>query len=136
MGLPYQAHRYIIEELGGQHAQSKLTIRYVKFLQSLKRSPKRCVQFLLEKVSRNVNTVTGRNMRYILDKTENRCDVFSLTQNIKKKSLKFFEILDEDKWRVSMLREITNIRQGVLTLNGENLSDDELEELFEFISLT
>ena len=100
-GLPYQARRYLIEELGGQHAiaQSMLTIRDVKFLQSLKRSPKRCVQFLLEKVSRNVNTVTGRNMRYILDKTENRCDVFSLTQNIKKKSLKFFEILDEDKYQ-------------------------------------
>ena len=42
-GLPYQAHRYLIEALGGQHAQSMLTMRYVKFLQSLKRSPKRCV---------------------------------------------------------------------------------------------
>ena len=76
--------------------------------------------------------MTGRN----LDKTENCYDVFSLTQNIMKKYLKFCEILDEDKWRVSMLREITDIRQGVLTLNGEGLSDDELEELVEFITMT
>ena len=76
--------------------------------------------------------MTGRN----LDKTENCSDVFSLTQNIMKKYLRFCEIFDEDKWRVSMLRESTYIRQGVLTLNGEGLSDDELEELVEFISMT
>ena len=90
----------------------------------------------LEKVSRNVNTVTGRNIRYILDKTEDRYDVFSLTQTVMKKYLKFCEIMDEDKWRVNMLREITNIRQGVLQLNGESLSDDEFDQLVEFISMT
>ena len=49
-GLPLHAHRYLIEELGGQHAQSMMILRYVIFLQSITRSPKNCVQILLHKV--------------------------------------------------------------------------------------
>ena len=47
-GLPYQAHRYLVRELGGQHAEEMLIIRYVKFVQSIRKSPKLAVQFMLE----------------------------------------------------------------------------------------
>ena len=33
--LPYNAHRYLIEQLAGEHAFSMLCIRFVKFMQSI-----------------------------------------------------------------------------------------------------
>ena len=83
-GLPLQAHKYLIEELGGQHAQTMMIIRYVKFLQSLTCSPKMCVQLLLQKVLRNVNTITGKNVEYIQRKTGYRYEVLSVKPNILK----------------------------------------------------
>ena len=59
------AHRYLIEELAGDHAQAMILSRYVKFLQ---KSPKLAAQFMLQKVFNNVDTITGRNIRNILDK--------------------------------------------------------------------
>ena len=67
-GLPVQAHRYLVRELGGQHAEEMLITRYVKFLQSIKKSPKLAVQFILERIVRNVNTITGSNVRFIQGK--------------------------------------------------------------------
>ena len=135
-GLPPQAHRYLVEELGGQHAQSMLIIRYVKFLQSLTRSTKMCVQFLLQKVIRNCETVTGKNVAFILGKIGHGYDVLTVTPSSLKKRLKFCEIQNEEKWRARMIREITDIRQNVLTLDGEGFMDDEFDSVIEFLSTT
>ena len=94
-------------------------IRYVKFIHSLAKSPKMCVQFLLQKVLKNVETVTGRNIAYINRKTGYRFDICSVTPNQLKRSLKFCDIKTEDKWRVHIIKEMTNIKQNVLKLEGE-----------------
>ena len=41
--------------------------------------------------------------------------------------MKFCKTNEEDKWRVRMLERITDIKQGVLQLEGEEFSSDELE---------
>ena len=132
--LPLQAHRYLIEELGGQHAQSMLITRYVKFLQSVTRSPKTCVKFLLQKVIGNMNTITGKNIAFIQRKTGYKFDLLTLDPFKVKRNLKFCDIKDEDKWRIDMIREITNLKQGVLELEGEGFSKSELSEIIDFIS--
>ena len=134
-GLPPQAHRYLIEELGGQHAQTMLIIRFVRFLQFLKSSDKLCVQLLLQKVSRNVNTITGKNIEFILSETGRNFDLF-IQPNMLKKKLKFCEIKTEEKRRVGMIREIVNIRQNILTLEGEGFSPKEMNELIQYVSTT
>ena len=58
--LPMDSHRYFVEQLGGQHAYSMLSVRFVKFLQNVQKSDKVAVQFRLRKVQNNVNTVTGK----------------------------------------------------------------------------
>ena len=50
----------------------------VKFLQSIKKSPKLVVQFLLEKVEKDMRTVTVRNIWYIQDMIEFRKDLFKV----------------------------------------------------------
>ena len=113
-----------------------MIIRYVKFIQSLTKSPKLCVQFLLQKVLKNVETVTGKNVAYINRKTGYRFDILSVTPNLLKRSLKFCEMKTEDKWRINMIKEVTDIKQNVLKLEGEGFSSEELDELIEYISTT
>ena len=93
--LPYATHMYYIEPLGGQHALSMIITRYVKFIQSLKKSPKIAVQFLVEKVLRNCNTLTGQNVRFVLDKTRAE-DITKVNVTKMKNDI---ETKQEDKWK-------------------------------------
>ena len=113
-----------------------LIIRYVKFIQSLTRSPKMCVQFLLQKVIRKVNTITGKNVDFIHRKTGYIHDVLTVKPAVLKQKMKFCELKPEDKWRADFICEMTNIKQNVVTLDGEGFTSDELNKLIEFISTT
>ena len=137
-GLPRQAHRYLVRELGGQHAEEMLITRYVKFVQSIKKSPKLAVQFMLEKIRLNVNTVTGSNLRYIQDKVGYHCgDVLDMKPSILKQSVKFCDIEEDDMWRVTLIKEIVNIKQKTLQLKNDGdvfLTDDQLNDIVEYVS--
>ena len=62
--------------------------------------------------------------------------MLTVTPSILKKKLKFCEIQNEDKWRARMIREVTDIRQNVLTLDGDGFTDDEFDTVIEFLSTT
>ena len=115
-GLPMQAHRYLIEELAGDHAQAMILSRYIKFLQNAKKSPKLPVQMMLQRVFRNINTITGRNVRHIQDKVGHQHDLLKVRTGWLKSKLKFCEISEEEKWRVGLIKEITNIKQNKLEI--------------------
>ena len=134
--VPRETHRYMVEELGGQHAQTMLTVRYVKFLQSMKKSSKLAVQFLLEKVANDLITVTGRNIRCILQKIEYRKDIFTVKVGWLKKNINFCEIPENEKWRINFVEEIVNIRQNVFKLDQDDdsfLTSDQLSEILDYI---
>ena len=63
-------------------------------------------------------------------------DILDASPTWMKKNIKFSEIRMEDKWRVDLLREITNINQQVLQFNSEDsfLSSDQLQEIVDFVS--
>ena len=90
-GLPYGAHRYLIEELSGTHARTMLMCRYVKFIKSIKKSTKLAVQFLFKKVKNNVNTVTGKNIAFVLNATAYD-NIEEIDVNAMKKKVKFCQI--------------------------------------------
>ena len=136
-GLPYQAHRYLVRELGGPHAEEMLITRYVKFLQSVRKSPKLAVQFMLEKTVNNVNTVTGSNARFIHEKLGHDCDIFSMKPAFLKKNVRFCEVRQEEKWRVNMIKEIVNVKQNVLNLKDDDddfLTSEQLDDIIAFLS--
>ena len=81
--------------------EEMIICRYIKFLQSIQKSEKLPVKFMLQKVYRNVNTITGRNVRFIQDKLGPSCvDILDASPTWMKKNIKFSEIRNEDKWRV------------------------------------
>ena len=134
--LPFNSHRYLIEELSGMHAQTMLICRFINFVQSIKKSPKQAVQFLYQKVKSNVETVTGKNIRYVIEKSGVE-DIEDMKTNGLKKTLKFCESPSEHGWKVQFIKEIVDVKQKVLFLNQESdmmFKDADLDYLIEFLS--
>ena len=126
--------RLLFEELCGEQAFVVIVSRYIKFIQSIKKSPKYPVQFLLEKVMNNVNTLKSRNIRFILDKV-NKENIFDV-KPAQMKKWKFFEVRNEDKWRVEFIKEITNLKQNALCLSddGVDFDADDLEDILKYLA--
>ena len=133
-----QARRYLIEELAGEHAQTMILSRYVKFLQNIQKSMKLAPQLMLQKVYNNVNTITGRNIRYIQDIIGHQHDLLTVNMSWLKKNIKFSEINEGDKWRVDLIKEVVDIKQNKLQINTNDdesfLSQDQLQDIIDFVS--
>ena len=135
--LPWDSHRYFVEELGGTHAKNMLFSRYVTFVQSLVRSDKFIVQFLFQLCKKNVMSVTGQNIRHILTETGSE-DILKLKASDIKRKFKFCEIKNEDKWKVDIIKELTNVKQGSAFIEDnedENiLSRTEINDIINYVS--
>ena len=135
--LPMDSHRYFMEELGGTHAKTMLYSRFVTFIQSLGKHSKFPVQFLLNLTKENVMSITGRNIRQILAETGQE-DIFKVKVSELKRNFKFYDIQNEDKWKVTLIKELTEVKQGSVfleTSHGENLlSNSEIEQIINYVS--
>ena len=89
--LPLSTHRYLLEQLSGVHAETMIFSRYVKFVQSMRKSSKVAVQCLIQLVSKDTQTNTGRNIRYILNKT-GESDISAVNTQKLKRDYKFAPI--------------------------------------------
>ena len=134
--LPYNSHRYLIEELSGVHASTMLICRFINFIQSIKKSPKSAVQYLYQKVKNNLNTVTGRNIRFVVEASGCKSIEKIKTSELKRK-LKFCESSTENDWKIKMIKEIVDLKQNVLFLDDESdvlFDNEDLESIVEFLS--
>ena len=116
-----------------------LSVRSVKFLQNVQKSDKVAVQFMLRKAQNDVNTITGKNVRYIQDQIGIYCDLLAVSPSWLKQKLNFCEISNGDRWKVNLIKEVTNIRHSVLFLEHEDssesfLANDQLQEILNFVS--
>ena len=134
--LPYNAHRFLIEQLSGTHARTMLICRYVKFIRSIKKSPKLGVQLLFQKVRNNVNTVTGKNIHFVQQATG-----YDTVEDINiiqvKKTMKFCEVNDNDAWKADFIKEIVNVKQNVLFFDDDSdafLETEDLDFIIDYLS--
>ena len=134
--LLHDAHRFFVEPLGGIHARTMLISRYISFIQATNKSPKLIVQQLLQIVKHDQESVTGRNIRYILNELD-QSDIFNIKKDFVKKNLHFQEVAVDDKWKIGYVRELTDVKQNVLFVqeneNG-NFSHEEISEIIDYIS--
>ena len=121
--LPLSTHRNLLEPLSGVHAETMIFSRYVGFIQSLRKSSKVAVKFLVEQIHQDTRTITGRNIRYILNKT-NGTDIFSMNRQNLKHEHKFASLQPEDEWRIQFIKELTNLKVGSLQLSSTDHDDD------------
>ena len=63
-------------------------------------------------------------------------DIFKVSKSFVKKNLKFSPIQPDDQWKLQFVREITNVKQNVLTIeeneNGQ-FSTEELGKILDYI---
>ena len=133
--LPMQSHRYLIKPLGGTHLKTMLYYRFLKFIKSIETGHKLTAKVLLEIIKDNTETITGRNMKKILMETDQ-----SNISNIDSKTLtkfKFSELPETEEWRINIIKELTDIKQGNLSLdfdNDEGMKSDEIENILAFLT--
>ena len=112
-----------------------LCSRLTKFVQSINTGIKDAPIYLLNLIKNNTNTITGSNIKEILNVT-NRTNIFEVKLSDIKK-LKFYEIPEEERWRIDILKELTNIRMKNLELNFDNeveLNKDEIDDMLSSIA--
>ena len=82
-------------------------------------------------------SVTGQNIRHILTETGSE-DIIKLKTSDIKRNFKFCEIKNEDKWKVDLIKELTNVKQGSAFIDDneeENfLSRTEIEDIINYVS--
>ena len=118
------------------HAKTMLMLRYIKFIKSIKKSPKLAVQFLYQKIHRNVNTVTGRNVAFILNAT-GYAEMEDINIAKVKSTMKFAESAEEDEWKVDFLKEIINIKHNVLVIKDDDdvtFDNDDFDAILDYLS--
>ena len=81
----------------------------------------------------NVNTITGRNVRHVLDATGNS-DIFSIKIDDVKKCHKFCETPEDDKWKIDFVKEIVNIGQNVFELDKNLMTKEELSDILVYLT--
>ena len=128
--LPVENHRYVIEPLSQtRHLKNVLIERFLSFLEQIEKSAKNVPKQLLSFIKKDVRSTTGSNLRNILHLTKQ-----TEIEEIKRhdvKHLKYKEIDPKDNWRLSMIKEITDVKFNQLDVI--NFEMKELEEILEFI---
>ena len=79
---------------------------------------------MLQKVIQNVDSITGRNIRFIQDKVGKHCDLLAVSPRWLKSKLIFSPIKAADLWKVNLIKEVTDLKQGVLSLEPGSVRDD------------
>ena len=103
--------------------------RYVGFLKSLDNSTKNHVYFLFNIVKDNVSTMTGRNIRFIMDEYNELTldDVIINRSKIAKNVVN--ELLEDEEWKISFLEDLVSQRNFGDPSDG--ISEEELDIMIE-----
>ena len=107
----------------------QLIKKYLRFICSIKVSPKPVMQQLLNLAKKDVRTTTGENLRNILLMTD--CLSIDELKPDTIDKIQHNQILEEDLWRVNIIKEIVNMKYGSLEI-PEDWNITELEEILNF----
>ena len=131
--IPKESHRYFIESLTGQpHLRSTLIKRFLSFAQQIMKSPKIALKNIFNIVKYDTQSVTGYNLRRImlLVNKNNISDLSPSDAN----TIEYEPVQLKDKWKVQLVKEITDIKFGEQVL--ENFPHDDLQKILDFICTT
>ena len=129
--LPFNSHRCFIESITGKrHVKIILIKRFISFLQQILRSRKSLPKQLLNIVMYDTRSTTGNNLRNIFL----LCGKFQFNEltSYALDELKYKTIDEEETWKLSLIEEIIEFREGQLVIS--NFSNGECEEILREIT--
>ena len=128
--LPLRTHRYLLEPITEvSHVKLLLAKQFLGFLSQIRKSPKLLPIELLDAVMYDVRSTTGYNLRrlmLLLNKTS--VDQISVNDF---KLIEYHPVSEEDKWKISFVKEITDVKFKQLDVDG--FETEELEEILNFL---
>ena len=128
--LPMNTHRYFVEAVSEEtHARTLLYRRFIGFIDQIDKSMKSLPKQLLEVIKRDTRSTTGKNLRTLTLKA--KMTKFEQLRKYDENLGTYFKVSNEDKWKVEMVKEITNVQFG--SLHVENFSYDELEDIKNYL---
>ncbi len=113
-------HRYLIEPISGiPHIKRAILQRFVSFSTKLALSRKKVISNTYRLIRNDCRSTIGANIRNIL--LENGVDG---KREIQKDDIKEFkETPDEDKWRIGVIKDLIDIRDGLMEPIGWTSQD-------------
>lgn len=130
--LPRETHCYLIEAVSDQHhAKTILAKRFINFIASIRSSKKQALKDLLKVVEYDTLSVTGRNLRIILQQTHVQ-DVRSLRPG--DVSFKYRDVPENEQYRVGFIKELVDIKNSQLEVQGFN--DEELDDILQHLCVS
>ena len=103
---------------------------FLRFCELIMSSQKVALKKVFAEVKQNVLSYTGSNLRRIM-KLMKKNDISELNSNEVKSNLKYNLIPDGEKWRLSILQEVLQVRSGFSNIEG--FEKREIEEILEFV---
>ena len=136
LNLERTTHRYMVEPLSGcLHPQVMLASRYVSFYRGLLNSTKFCVRYLARLAERDMRTVMGKTLHYILEQCNLDSNQLSeLSSSLVKKNMKYREASEANEWRVKLAMELVDARDGKAQVEG--FTRAEIEEMLAHVCTT
>ena len=112
-------HRYLIEPLSQcLHPKVMIASRYVTFYRSLVNCNKLGFRFLARLNDSDHRTVLSRTLRRILDDCRlTGSGLGQLNAQLVKKNLLYFMVPDGEQWRIPLIQELLQLRQGHLVVD-------------------
>ena len=128
--LPVDTHRYFVESVSEvPHERTLVYKRFLGFIDQIKQSQKSLPKQLLETIQYNTKSTTGRNLRKLMFISQ-KSNINLLNKNDEKFGT-YSTVLAENRWKVNLVKEITDVRFG--NLQVENFSVEEMEEIQNYI---
>ena len=101
---------------------------FLNFISKVRNSPKQVLRQLYSVTKADVRSTTGSNLRNILLLTDlSRIDDLQPSTMNK---IKYKEMLDKDKWRIPLIKEVMDMKYGNTTPEG--WTQEELDEILDF----
>ena len=124
MDLPLATHRSLIEPLtGNTHVKLMLIKRFLNFMDKIKTPGKTALNMLRLEAMSDVRSVAGpnyRNIMLLLGKTS----VMDI-ETTDHQNLAYKQVDMKDRWKISCIKEMVDIKAGVIEVPG--LYNTELE---------
>merc|ERR1719319_154472 len=128
--IPRQTHRYFMEPLSKRkHLKSLLIRRFLSFIEQVKKCPKEIVKHLLNTIKYDVESVTGSNLRNIMQLV-NKNNISELCPD-DSLLIDYHPIPEEESWRIQILSELLDERTNKVSIEG--FSTEELDDLINII---
>ena len=133
--VPRATHIYLIEEISeSEHPLVMLSLRFLKFHQTLQKSKKTSIRFLCHLSFENLRTYHSQNLKNITDRI--KVEVKDLDRKLIKARLKYFEVPSNQEWRVAVIKDMLEIKWNILEIDDMKDDMEDLGMLLEHLCVS